>query len=246
MNIWLKIFLIILLAFCGSFIQRVTGFGYGIFVMIFLPSILSDYGPATLLSTISSLLATLFVVIKHKKDIQWKVLIPCILGGMVTLYFSVEFMKGVSNKSLKAMLSVILILLSIYFLFAKKEHKIKPHPAKGLFAGGLSGIMGGLFAMSGPPMVVYLLGSMASSAAYIATIQTHFAILGVYTVIVKAAAGFFTKEVMLMTFPSIAGLLAGTFCGEKVSKKLDGKKLKKAVYIFMGISGVVTLLTVIL
>ena len=51
MNIPIDIFLLSILA---SFIQRTTGFGFGIFIMTVLPLLMPSYGEAT---TLSGLLA---------------------------------------------------------------------------------------------------------------------------------------------------------------------------------------------
>lgn len=43
---------IFLLAIGASFVQRTTGFGFGIFIMTLLPFLMPSYGEATALSTI--------------------------------------------------------------------------------------------------------------------------------------------------------------------------------------------------
>ena len=48
------IIIIFLLCICASFIQRTTGFGFGVFIMTVLPYLMPSYGEAT---TLSGLLA---------------------------------------------------------------------------------------------------------------------------------------------------------------------------------------------
>ena len=67
-----------------------------------------------------------------------------------------------------------------------------------------------------------------------------------FTLGVKAFAGYFTLEVVKLAIPGIAGLFAGNFIGGKVYDRLDSAKLKKAIYIFMAVSGAVTLINSLL
>lgn len=47
--------LIFVMAFGAAFVQRVTGFGFGIFIMTVLPYLLPSYGEATTLSGMLSM-----------------------------------------------------------------------------------------------------------------------------------------------------------------------------------------------
>ena len=50
-NLILQFSLVIIITFFASFIQRVSGFGFGIFAMTFLPYIMSAYTEANVLSS---------------------------------------------------------------------------------------------------------------------------------------------------------------------------------------------------
>lgn len=53
---------IFLLTLGASFVQRATGFGFGIFIMTLLPFLMPSYGEATALSGLLALTQTYFVV----------------------------------------------------------------------------------------------------------------------------------------------------------------------------------------
>ena len=56
-----------LLSIGASFVQRTTGFGFGIFIMTMLPSIMPSYGEATTLSGILAMTTSLIIVIQKYK-----------------------------------------------------------------------------------------------------------------------------------------------------------------------------------
>ena len=67
---------IFLLALGASFVQRTTGFGFGIFIMTSLPFLMPSYGEATALSGLLALTTSCFAAWKYRRMVTWKRLIP--------------------------------------------------------------------------------------------------------------------------------------------------------------------------
>ena len=110
---------------CASFIQSVTGFGFGIFAMIFLPSMLM-YTEANVLSSMLSLFTSLTVALVMWRKINMKNLVFPLVGCLLSTYLAVEFIGSQDNKTLILMLGIVLLALSIYFFFFSGKLKIKP------------------------------------------------------------------------------------------------------------------------
>lgn len=241
------IFIVILVATVGSTIQRVTGFGFGIFAMLFLTRIITVYGEANALSGLLSFTSTLIVALAHAKKVDWKnLLFPCI-GFAVISVPSILLMKKLDNRVLLIMLGAALILLSGYMFFFSSKIKIKPSPFTGLAAGGFSGILGGIFSMGGPPVVIYFMQSEGDDKdRYLATIQMYFLLSNVYGTTVKAINGFITKDVLILAAFGTVGMIAGIFIGKLIFKKLRVDILRRVVYCFMAVAGVVNIVSAIL
>lgn len=101
--------------------------------------------------------------------------------------------------------------------------------------------MGGLFAMQGPPSVLYFLASCETKEKYIAHSQVYFALGNLMMTFFRAGNGFVTTSVGIAYGCGIVGVIIGTAIGGKVFKKIPHKVLKKTVYVYMAISGVVAL-----
>ena len=106
--------------------------------------------------------------------------------------------------------------------------------------------MNGLFAMGGPPMVIYFMMSSKDMKEYLATIQVYFALSNIYTTAVKASAGYVTKEVLIFYVVAALSALLGVWLGKKVFNKCKPNILKKAVYGFMAISGVINVVSTLI
>lgn len=228
--------------FAASYIQGATGFGFGIFAMIFLPNLLL-YTEANVLSSILSALSALFVAILMFRKIHWKNIWFPTVGCLFSTYIAVSFIKAQSSQILSLLLGVALFLLSIYFFFFSDKIKIKPTWYAGLIAGILSGLLGGMFSIGGPPVVIYFMQSEDDFDQYFATISAYFVFLGVISVATKAAAGFITEAVWIALAIGIPTMLIGSFVGKRMKDRINPDAIKKVVYGFMAISGLINIVT---
>lgn len=245
--LWTAALLVILLATVGSIIQRVSGFGFGIFVMMFLPHIIGSYGEANALSGLLSLISCAAVAFSLLRFIDWKNLIFPGIGYALLSLPAIIFMTTQPDNVLFIMLGAVLILLSVYFMLFSEKVRLKPTWYGGLISGGLSGIMGGLFAMGGPPVVVYYVQSEnGDNRAYLATIQMYFVLTNAYGTTVKAFRGLVTLNVLILCACGLAGLFAGLLIGKKIFNRLNPKTLRRIVYGVMAVSGVVNIVNAII
>ena len=235
-----QLILISVIAFVASYIQSVTGFGFGIFAMIFLPSLLL-YTEANMVSSMLSVFTSVFVMVQTFKKASFKNIIFPLVGFLFTTCISVMFLKGAENEFLTLLLGCALFALSIYFFFFSNKIKIRPTWYAGLIAGLLSGILGGLFAMSGPPVVIYFMQSEEDSDHYLATLSAYFVISGMSSIFIKAGAGFITANVWAGFAIGLIGMALGAVIGKKTREQIKPQILKKTVYAIMAISGIINI-----
>ncbi len=232
---------IILVGFGAAFVQRVSGFGLGIFAMMFLPHFLPSHTAAATISCLYLCGTTTYNTVRYRKNIDFKTAFPMLAAVMVCIPIAVYFAAKVSAKIFEILLGIVLIILSLYFLFFSKRIKIKPTVLNGVIAGGLGGTLNGLFSTGGPPAVIYLTNATPDNATYFATIQFYFCITNIYALVMRAANGLITTDVLLYAAVGFIGCLGGNTVGRLVFDKLDAKKLKYVIYIGMIISGILML-----
>ncbi len=80
MSIVLSIFL---LSIGASFIQRTTGFGFGIFIMTMLPFLLPSYGEATTLSGLLAITTSAAIVWRLRGYVTWNRLWPILVTFII-------------------------------------------------------------------------------------------------------------------------------------------------------------------
>lgn len=233
---------VVLITLAGSYLQSVTGFGFGIIAMIFLPGLLL-YTEANVLASILSTLTSALVVLSMYRKINWRNLFFPLLGSTVANYFAISFVKSAKNETLILILGVALFLLSIYFFFYSEKIKIRPTWYAGLMAGMISGVMSGLFSISGPPMVIYYMQSEKQAERYLATISSYFVLSGMITVSMKALSGFVTANVWICVGLGVIGMVVGAYLGRLTRGKMNSQLIRKVIYGVMACSGIINVVT---
>lgn len=238
---FVAVILIFLLAFSASFIQRVSGFGFGIVFMTAAPYIMPTYGEATALSGMLALVCAIVTGVEYFRYIPWKKLLLILLTFLLVSYFAVHAVSHLDNRTLKHILGVILILIGLYFYLLNGKFRMKPTPATQIGMGVLSGAMGGLFGMQGPPAVIYFISCTDSKEEYMAITQWYFIIGNIAMTFYRAGNGFVTVDVGKGWLIGAGAVLLGFLAGSKVYNMVPLDRLRKIVYIFICISGIAAL-----
>ena len=245
MEFWLSALLVSLVILVGAFVQRVSGFGFGIIVMTFLPHITGSFPESTALSALVSLFMTCWVALSLVRFCSWKTLVFPLIGSLALTVPCLLYLKSAADrKILFIILGALLILLSVYFLLLSDRVRFRAHWYSGLIFGSVSGAMNGLFSMGGPPMVIYFLQtSEDDKKVYLATIQMFFLITNIFSTAARAViGGFFTADILKLLPFGLAAAAAGVFAGKAVFGKLDAKRLKYVIYGFMALSGLLNII----
>ncbi|MCD7769418.1 MAG: sulfite exporter TauE/SafE family protein, partial [Oscillospiraceae bacterium] len=215
----------------------------GIFCMMFFPYVIgSTLGAAAVINMVTAVQATI-ATIHYRKHVNWRLLITPLATYFVVSWVVVHIASGLNNDMLKLMLGVLLIALSVYFIFIAKRVRMKASVGNGILAGGLGGVMSALFAIGGPPVSLYFSSATEEKEDYLATIQGYFMISNTYVVILRFTSGVVTSRVLLCAAVGLAGMLLGSLLGNTIFRKINADTMRKAIYVMMAVSGVVMLLT---
>ena len=231
-----------LLALGAAFVQRVSGFGFGIFIMTALPMLMPTYGEALTLSGALALVTSGIIVYHMHKYIAWTKLLPILITFLIISWIAGECLAIAGDGLLKHILGVMLILASIWFFCLSERIHIRPTMTMQISMGTLSGVMGGLFGMQGPPAVLYFLASASRKEEYMAMAQCYFLVGNLCMTGHRAYLGLFTHDVAIAWCWCLPAVLLGTWIGTLVYQRLPIRIIRKIVYAYMGISGVIALL----
>ncbi len=226
----------------AAFIQRTTGFGFGIFIMTMLPYLMPSYGEATALSGMLAMITSLIISIRYRSFIPWRKLVVILTTFLVVSFLAIQLIPVLSGKIMRIILGITLIAAAIYFWFFSDKIRMSTGIGTQMSLGVISGSMGGLFGMQGPPAVLYFLSACKDKDEYTALCQTYFLIGNVVMTFYRANSGFLTETVIVSWFYGVPAVLLGTWIGGRVYDRLTLPVLRKVVYVYIAISGIVALI----
>jgi uncharacterized membrane protein YfcA len=227
--------------FAASVIQSVSGFGFAIFFMSIAPFILPSSAFAVTVSAMLAFSCSISNVVRMRKVVSLRRIALPLGVCLTTSALMITLFAGRSDALLRKMLAVVLIVLSVYFIFFSSKIHIRPTKVNGVITGMLSGTLSGLFSVGGPPIVLYLLSTSRDNKEYFADTQLFFMCTAALGTIVRALNGMVTVEVVPFWAIGTAAAVLGSVVGGRLSSLINPVYFKRVVYAVMAVSGVIML-----
>lgn len=185
-----------------------------------------------------ALLVSLYIVIAHFKDIDWKHFITIILT--VGIGFGVGYLVELIPMESKILLYIygaIVILIAILFFFIDFEKINLPKWLLITFLF-LGGIIHKLYVSGGPFVVIYALHELKDKNKFRATLSLLWIILNSILFTTQIIEGIFTSHTWILfaigAGVTVLSLVIGAFIAPKLSKKL----FLKITCVLLLVSGV--------
>ena len=230
--------IIALMALIGGTVQGVAGFGAGPVDMMVLPFFFPVNEAVGINAALCVGLNILMLSHYHSYVNFKKVLTAALL--YVTVSASMIFCsKYIDQDFMKHVLGVFLIVLSLYYLFFSKKEEKELTRARSVIYLLVSGACDGLFGIGGPLMSIYFLKKTSSKEEYLGTIQTLFLISLGYGTIVRIFTGILTAAHAPYIGIGLVFILIGGWISTKIVDRIDADKMKKIIYILIGITGII-------
>lgn len=144
----------------ASACQNLTGFAFGlIFVGMAGALHLMPIADAANVAGLLSLVNGAVYLRSHPFQPRWDLLRPMLVSSLIGVLIGLALLHLLSGdlvKVLRMLLGVTIIACAVVLLLQKQQRATLSGPRAMWVAGTLSGVLGGLFSTSGPPMVYHL------------------------------------------------------------------------------------------
>lgn len=210
-------------------------------MMMFFPAFFPLLNASALSSSIG-LMVSAGVAWRFRRYIQieWT-LFPALFYVLLSSA-AISMGSDLPTEMLKKIFGGFLILLSVYFFSASQKWKINASIPVAVACASVSGALSGLFGIGGPLMVIYFLSALPDKEQYLGTLQTFFFFTNFYALLFRVYSGVYTVELLGYTLIGMAAIFVGMRLGYIIVDRLNKEKMKKIIYLFLGLSGVMNLL----
>ena len=235
-SLWQYVLAIFVVA-VGAMIQGSLGFGLGLVSAPALALIDATFIPGPLL--LVGVAVTLTVFLRERGAVDWKGMKWAIFGRVVG---TIAGGWAVVAFSKDAVIVLVAVLVLAGVLMTSIGWKIKTNRITLSTAGIVSGVMGTLTSVGGPPMALVYQRETAQKLR--ATLAGFFLVGATFSLLTLAVSGGMSQHDFALGALMLPGYVIGMIANRWASKFLDKGYSRVAVLTFSALSSVVLLLEV--
>lgn len=222
---------ILIIVFIAVFIRSAVGFGDALFgiPLLVLRIPLREVVPLALLLSVT---VAAIIVAQDRKHIHVRstgwLLAPTLLG----LPLGILLLTRRHEEPAKIALAVLIIAFSVYSLLSRNALVLRSDSRVWLLISGFcGGVLGGAYAMSGPPVVIY--GSLRGwqPQQFRATLQGYFLFTSLILLATYWVAGLIVPAVVHYYFYAFPVALLALILGRAVHHRLSSQVYMRYVYL---------------
>ncbi|MEL1134938.1 sulfite exporter TauE/SafE family protein [Desulfitobacterium sp. THU1] len=238
--------------FCATFTQVLTGFGFGLVAVPLLLFILPSQ-QALLAGMILSMLSSAMQGVQMRHLARWDLIFRLLLFSIPGLVLGIILSEYINGLYIKGIVGSVLISYVGWQWFRLKtppseaatadesdgaDQGLKTFSLVFILVALSSGLLNGLAAIPGPPIVALLIKYLKKDA-FQATTVNFFFLQYAMTSISKAVLfqGNFTFPFAVLLASMILAIVLGYLIGQPIRKRINEDQFKKVVYGLLLIIG---------
>jgi uncharacterized protein len=219
---------LLLTAFAASYVRAFTGFGAALVAVPALVLILPPSDAVPLAMALDLCVGFLLLGNVIRTGIVWKPVKLLIIAALLSMPFGVWTLHVISPRFAYLAIAVIVFAFTSFLALGFRA-KRNPGTLTTLIAGSLSGILGGAFGMTGPPVVLFFFSSPMGKEISRATIMAYIIVTTAAYLLLTAATrisvGWLRPLFLMLPF-----IVLGTYLGQKTFFKTEEKTFRRVVY----------------
>jgi uncharacterized membrane protein YfcA len=225
----------------GAFSQGFTGIGFGIVILAGVAFTPWNFERVTVIINLLVLFLNVILIYISRKDarVHWSLVGYILVGSVVGVPLGYWFIVALGEKPIfRVIFGAALTAIALNELF---RPRIRKQLAKsvGILAGLVGGFFNGAFTAAGPPLALFVYSQHKEPALLKGTLQMLFMITNIIRVfyIVFFGKGI-TAPVIKLTTLALPIVLALTFVGHLVSRRVSSRTFLKVVYTLVAFAGI--------
>ena len=226
----------------ASYAQNLTGFAFSLILLGLLAVLrIVPIADASNAATLLTLFNAWSYVRLHKPKPPWRLMRPALVASEVGVLAGVLLLGWLSHGTglewLRAILGVSILACAVLLVVQTQAQPAVSPPGSFAVAGGLSGVLGGLFSASGPPLVFHMYRQPMDPLLIRASLLVIFASnSAVRLVLVGASGQFSTLSLVLAACAAPVVYAVGRF-NYRYPVKMSPRDLRRLVAALLTVAG---------
>lgn len=235
---FLDIIIFVFIVLLASVLQTSTGFGFSILATPFL-LLLFEPREAIQINLILSLIISLALISKIRKDIDFGILKRFVIGSIIGLPFGIALFKVLDIDKLKFGISLIILMLTLLLIFKFRMNQTK---GRDLLVGGISGSLTTSIGMPGPPLLLYFSGTDTQKETLRGTTLAFYLFIYLVSLLIQVLFAGTNQIVWISSGLAIPIVFLGLFLGQILFKFINQGIFRLFTYAILLFTGIYLLL----
>jgi uncharacterized membrane protein YfcA len=220
-------------------VRGFSGFGSA---LIFIPLMSAVYGPQIAAPTfvVIDLAVGLFFVPRVWRKADFHQILPLAVAAVTAAQFGTLILLYADQVTLRWAISALVGLVVVVLASGWRYHG-RPVLAVTVGVGLLAGLMGGAVQMSGPPIIVYWLGSAAAAAVLRANFIVYFTIFSAASVLTYAWRGLLPPDIVMLALLIGPLQIAAMAVGARLFNLASEQTYRRVGYLIVALSAIVSM-----
>lgn len=223
-----------IVVFISNSIQTITGFAGTMLAMPLSIYLIGQKDARFILNTIA-IIVSLWIVYKHKKNINLQVLKEILIFMGVGLLVGIYMKNHVDFQALLIGYGIVIILCALFNLSGRRLN-LNNLSLKVILI--LAGIIHGLFISGGALLVIYATERLKEKVEFRSTLSCVWVILNIILLIELLLIGSINKSSVSLMLIACLPAIIGIFAGQKLQEKINQKTFSIITNILLIISGI--------
>jgi uncharacterized membrane protein YfcA len=236
-NILLIASFIILIA---SVVKGLTGFGFALTSLPLLTLFLTPKTAVPLI-VVCSVFLDGYTFYETRRFVQYKEIFPLVVSGILGMILGTYFLVSLNSDIIRVAIGIVTILFAVASIMGIKR-EISNIKMVSIPIGLVSGVLGGLMSISGPPIVLFFINQNIEKRMFRANLLAYFFSLYLTTVPAYFFGNLLTLEMLGSAIIMVPIMFLGATVGIRASKRVDENFFKKITLLMVLFTGIMIIL----
>ncbi|MGH9521485.1 MAG: sulfite exporter TauE/SafE family protein [Terriglobales bacterium] len=225
--------------FIATIGRSTFGFGEALLAVPLL-ALLIPVKVAVAVAALISTMVALIIVAQDWKHIEHRSAGLLLASTVFGIPLGLLLVKEVAEPVVKGVLALVILAFAVFSLVNRTSAELKDDRLAWAF-GFAAGILGGAYAINGPPLVVYGALRRWSPTRFRATLQGYFLPGSALVVVGYWVGGLLNLSVLRYFLVSLPAVLVAILVGTAINRRLDAQRFRASLNVVLVIVGIALL-----
>ena len=238
---WPEFFGICLVLVVAEIVYVSFGFGAGLVAVGLSAAIHPEVKDIAVILLLINLPVEILVIRRSWAKIQWSTVLMICLGVVFGVPLGTWILSIGKPTIVLTVLGSVLVFAGISFLCIPLHFRVRWRRWSAPPTGLISGILGGLFGVGGPPVIIYYQLSGVDKAVFRGSLMAIFLLIALVRVPSYIISGLITNMRLWSALAVAPAVVVGAFIGSRIHIQLAEEKFRRIASVVLVVIGMLLL-----